>query len=75
MHKKLYTSIGLLILIIVAINFVSNEFHLRFDFTEDREYTLSDATADILYDLEDVVTVKAYFSENLPPDVPHYHWY
>jgi gliding-associated putative ABC transporter substrate-binding component GldG len=69
MHKKLYTSIGLLILIIVVINLVSNEFHLRFDFTEDREYTLSEATADILDNLEDPVTVKAYFSQNLPPDV------
>jgi gliding-associated putative ABC transporter substrate-binding component GldG len=69
MHKKLYTSIGLLILIIVTINLVSNEFHLRFDFTEDGEYTLSDATTDILDDLEDPVTVKAYFSQNLPPDV------
>lgn len=69
MQKKLYTSIGLLILIVVAINFVSHEFHLRFDLTEDHEYTLSDATTDILDDLEDVVTVKAYFSENLPPDV------
>ncbi len=69
MYKKLYTSIGLLILIIVVINLVSNEFHLRFDFTEDGEYTLSDATSDILDDLEDPVTVKAYFSQNLPPDV------
>jgi gliding-associated putative ABC transporter substrate-binding component GldG len=69
MHRKLYTSIGLLILIVVAINFVSTEFHLRFDFTEDGEYTLSKATSDILNDLEDPVTVKAYFSQNLPPDV------
>jgi gliding-associated putative ABC transporter substrate-binding component GldG len=69
MNKKLYTSIGLLILIIVAINLVSNEFHLRFDFTEDGEYTLSDATTDILDDLEDPVTIKAYFSQNLPPDI------
>ncbi|MFN7791873.1 MAG: GldG family protein, partial [Cyclobacteriaceae bacterium] len=69
MHKKLYTSLGLLLLIIVAINFVSNEFHLRFDFTEDGEYTLSEATSEIIDDLEDPVTVKAYFSQNLPPDV------
>jgi gliding-associated putative ABC transporter substrate-binding component GldG len=69
MQNKLYISAGLVILIIVAINFVSNEFHLRLDFTEDHEYTLSKATQDILDDLEDPVTVKAYFSQNLPPDI------
>lgn len=57
----------LIIGIIVAINLVSQEFHFRLDFTEDREYTLSNATRSILSDLEDVVTVKAYFSESLPP--------
>ena len=69
MSNKLYISTGLVILIIVAINLVSNEFHLRLDFTEDHEYTLSKATQDILNDLEDPVTVKAYFSQNLPPDI------
>src|ERR1043165_9181106 len=69
MSNKLYISAGLIILIIVAINLVSNEFHLRLDFTEDHEYTLSKATQDILDDLEDPITVKAYFSENLPPQL------
>ncbi|HJW30499.1 MAG TPA: GldG family protein, partial [Saprospiraceae bacterium] len=69
MSNKLFISTGLVILIIVAINFVSNEFHLRLDFTEDHEYTLSKATHDILDELEDPVTVKAYFSQNLPPDI------
>lgn len=59
-------SAALVIAIIVAINLVGQEFHFRLDLTEDREYTLSPATRDILNNLEDVVTVKAYFSENLP---------
>jgi gliding-associated putative ABC transporter substrate-binding component GldG len=69
MSNKLYISTGLVILIIVALNLVSNEFHLRLDFTEDHEYTLSKATNDILDELEDPVTVKAYFSQNLPPSI------
>jgi gliding-associated putative ABC transporter substrate-binding component GldG len=69
MSNKLYISTGLVILIIVALNFVSNEFHLRLDLTEDHEYTLSKATKDILDELEDPITVKAYFSQNLPPDI------
>ncbi|NLO04007.1 MAG: hypothetical protein GX126_17115, partial [Bacteroidales bacterium] len=32
-------------------------------------YTLSDATKDVLKNLEDPVTVSAYFSEGLPPNI------
>jgi len=67
MMKNVSLSAGLIIAIIVALNLVGSEFHLRFDLTEDKEYTLSKATRDILDDLEDAVTVKAYFSASLPP--------
>lgn len=67
MNKSISVRAGLIIAIIVAINLVGQEFHFRLDFTEDREYTLSPATRDILTDLEDVVTIKAYFSKELPP--------
>lgn len=69
MGKKITISAGLVVLIILAVNLVGNEFHLRFDFTEDKEYTLSPATRDILSHLDDVLTVKAYFSQNVPPDI------
>ena len=67
MLKNVSLSVSLIIAIIIVINFLSNDFHLRLDLTEDHEYTLSDATQDILDDLEDPVTIKAYFSQNLPP--------
>lgn len=67
MLKKISISAALIIAIIIAINFLSTEFHLRLDLTEDSEYTLSDATQDILDDLEDPVNIKAYFTKNLPP--------
>lgn len=69
MNNKLYISAGLVILIIIALNFVSQEFHLRLDLSEDHEYTLSKATKDILDELQDPVTVKAYFSKNLPTEI------
>ena len=67
--SKVRTSLLLVFGILVLINVVSNRFFLRLDFTEDQRYTLSDASKDILSGLNDPVTVKAYFSENLPPDV------
>lgn len=69
MKQKLYLTIGLIIAILLVLNLLSNEFHLRFDLTDEKQYTLSEATKDILKNLEEPVTVKAYFSEDLPPNV------
>ncbi len=54
------------VLILVVANMISSTLYFRLDFTEDKRYTLSKATLDILENLDDVVTVKAYFSEDLP---------
>lgn len=67
--NKIYITIGLIVGILLLINVLSEQFSLRLDFTEDKQYTLSKATKDILKELEEPVTVKAYFSENLPPNI------
>ncbi len=67
--KKTSITILLVIGILVFINLVSEQFFFRLDFTEDNQYTLSKATKDIMESLENPITVKAYFSENLPPDI------
>lgn len=55
--------------IIILLNILSDSFFLRLDLSADKRYTLSKPTKDILSSLKEPVTVKAYFSENLPPDV------
>src|SRR5690606_11700472 len=58
--------------ILIALNFLSRQFFLRYDLTEDKQFTLSKATKDILRSLKDgdePVTITAYFSEDLPTDV------
>src|SRR5688572_13080265 len=69
MKANLLTTTILIAGIIVVINLLGNEYHIRWDLTEDKQYTLSNATRDILTTLEDPVTVKAYFSKDLPPHV------
>jgi len=59
----------LLLGIVIVLNFLSNRFFFRLDFTQDNRYTLSRATKDILKELQDPITVTAYFSEDLPPVV------
>lgn len=67
--KKLNTTILLVLGILVFANLVSEQYFFRLDLTEDNQYTLSDATEHIMESLENPITVKAYFSENLPPDI------
>ncbi len=67
--NKYYFNILLIVSIIIVINLIVHQFLIRFDFTGDQRYTLSDATEDILKNLEDPITVKAYFSTNLPSDI------
>ncbi|WP_109830349.1 GldG family protein [Reichenbachiella versicolor] len=68
MQKKSTVIISLAIFaaILIVVNMISSKLYFRLDFTDDQRYTLSRATNDVLTDLEDIVTVKAYFSEDLP---------
>jgi gliding-associated putative ABC transporter substrate-binding component GldG len=67
--KSLYKFIVLIIGILLLLNIASDSYFFRLDFTADKRYTLSDATIAILKSIKEPITVKAYFSENLPPDV------
>src|SRR3990167_1706898 len=68
-QKDIYTRLAVLFGIILLLNFLANRLFFRLDFTADKRYTLSSATLDILKQLKNPVTIKAYFSENLPPDI------
>lgn len=67
--KSILNFILLTVGILILINILSDRYFFRLDFTADKRYTLSKATTDILSSLKQPVTVKAYFSENLPPDI------
>ncbi|HEB62101.1 MAG TPA: hypothetical protein ENI82_03015 [Bacteroidetes bacterium] len=66
--KKYYNSL-ILIGILILVNLLSYKFFYRFDMTSDHQFTLSNATKNILKSLDDPVTITAYFSKNLPPDI------
>lgn len=68
--KKKYINIILLTLgILVLLNILASKHFFRLDFTEDSRYTLSESTSNILEELIEPVTIKAYFSKNLPPQL------
>lgn len=63
------TVVLLVLLILVVGNFVASRVLARIDLTHDHEFTISKATRDVLRGLDDVVTVKVYFSKKLPPNL------
>ena len=64
--SNLSITITLVVGILVVVNLLSEHYFFRLDLTEQRQYTLSRASKDILKDLEDPITVTAYFSKDLP---------
>lgn len=60
--------IAIIIGILVLINFLSSRRFLRFDLTEDKRYTVSKATKNVIKSLDDIVTITAYYSTE-PADV------
>ena len=68
-RSALQTRVILIFVILILVGFLSTRFSFRLDFTGDKRYTLSQATKDILESLDDPVTITAYFSKELPPNV------
>ena len=71
MNKKNTTLLSLVLFlgVVVVLNMLSSRFFVRLDLTSDSRYTLSDATKNLLSELDEPVTVTACFSEDLPPEV------
>jgi gliding-associated putative ABC transporter substrate-binding component GldG len=59
----------LMVGIIISLNFLIQPINFRVDLTKNKQYTLSPASKQILGNLNDQITVTAYFSDGLPPDV------
>jgi gliding-associated putative ABC transporter substrate-binding component GldG len=52
--------------ILILVNFISVRFFTRLDLTKTHIFTLSEASKKLVGGLDDRVTIKAYFTEDLP---------
>ena len=68
-RSKVISQLLIFIGILVVVNLISEKVFLRLDFTADKQYTLSKATKDVLGEVNDVVTVTAYFTKDMPPQL------
>lgn len=58
--------LGMVILIAIFLNILGNAFYTQLDLTEEKRFTLTDATKQLLDDVDDVVTVKVLFEGDFP---------
>lgn len=58
----------LLIFGIIGVYILSQNFYQRFDLTQDKRYTLSDATKNILYQVDNPMTIDVFLKGNFPPE-------
>ena len=67
-HNKRSFIIYLLlaVVIVAALNFVSRELFFRLDLTANGIYSLSGSSKRVVDQVEDLLTMKVYFTDNLP---------
>jgi gliding-associated putative ABC transporter substrate-binding component GldG len=63
------SQIFVLFVALITINIISQKYFFRIDLTQTKTYTLSNGTKNILNSLDDTVTIKTFFSDNVPPDI------
>ena len=63
--RKDFLNFGLLVAVIIALNVVGNYVYNIWDFTEEKRYTLTDATLEFLENVDEVVYVRVLLDGNL----------
>lgn len=66
--KKHIPKIIVLAIALIVINLLANKFYKRLDLTQDKRYTLSETTIDIVDNLEENAIIKVYLEGDFPAE-------
>ena len=67
--RRLKLGVGMLVVSLIVVNLLGSYIGGRLDLTPGNSYTLSPATGRIVRNLDDLVTVKVFASQELPTEV------
>lgn len=70
LDRKIWEDIlklGIGFLVIININLVVSRFTVRFDLTEEKRFSISPETKDLLTSLDDIVYIDVYLEGDFPP--------
>lgn len=66
LKTQTFLRVGLIALILIVLNFVSVRLFGRLDLTRNHIFSLAPASKNLVSHLDDKVTIRAYFTEDLP---------
>ena len=67
--KSLTIYLTVLAAILLLLNLISRNWYKRFDLTDNKMYSLSKSSEDIVDKIDDLLTMKVYFSDDLPGEL------
>ena len=67
-RQQIILRVLLVLGVIILVNIINLRFFKRFDLTQDKIFTLSTASKNLVKSLDDKFLVKAYFTSDLPPE-------
>lgn len=68
-QSQRWVRIATVVIALFTLNLLASRYFARLDLTAQKRYTLASATKNILKNLEDVATIRLYFSRDLPPSL------
>jgi gliding-associated putative ABC transporter substrate-binding component GldG len=66
--SKALKQFGIVFLALIVINLISHFFFKRFDLTQDKRYTLSETTLNIIKNIDSPLYIDVYLDGNFPPE-------
>lgn len=66
--KNKYSKIAIFLIGILLLNFIGSKVYKRFDLTEDKRYTLSETTQNIVSNIDEIIGVKVYLEGDFPAE-------
>ena len=68
-NKKSFTLyVTISIVVVILLNIVARSWFFRWDLTDNKMYSLSESSKTVVEKIDDLLTIKVFFSENLPGD-------
>ena len=66
--KNKYSKIIVFLIGIILVNYIGSKVYKRFDLTEDKRYTLSKTTENIIANVDEIIGIKVYLEGNFPAE-------
>ena len=61
--------LAVLVVALLLLNLISRNWYKRFDLTDNKMYSLSNSSEEIVDKIDDLLTMKVYFSSDLPGEL------